>query len=202
MYKRIFKRLLDLIMSIVSVPVLFILVLIIGPVIYFQDRGPIFYTAPRLGKNGTKFMMFKFRSMHLNAPDIRNKDGSTFNSEEDTRVTKVGKFLRKTSLDETPQLLNILKGEMSIVGPRPDLLEHQNLYIGDEKRKLEVKPGLTGYNQAYFRNSVNWKDRLRNDIYYIDHLSFWFDIKILVKTIKTVLKREAVYTIENNDKDI
>lgn len=202
MYKRIFKRLLDLLVSLVALPVLFILVLIIGPVIYFQDRGSIFYTAPRLGKNGTTFMMYKFRSMHLNAPDIRNKDGSTFNSEEDTRVTKVGKFLRKTSLDETPQLLNIIKGEMSIIGPRPDLLEHQKLYIGEEKRKLEIKPGLTGYNQAYFRNSVNWKDRLRNDIYYIDHLSFWFDIKILVKTIKTVLKREAVYTTENNNKDI
>lgn len=202
MYKRIFKRLLDLLVSLVALPVLFILVLIIGPIIYFQDRGPIFYTAQRLGKNGTIFMMYKFRSMHLNAPDIRNKDGSTFNSEKDTRVTKVGKFLRKTSLDETPQLLNIIKGEMSIIGPRPDLLEHQKLYIGEEKRKLEIKPGLTGYNQAYFRNSVNWKDRLRNDIYYIDHLSFWFDIKILVKTIKTVLKREAVYTTENNDKDI
>lgn len=202
MYKRIFKRLLDLLVSLVALPVLFILVLIIGPIIYFQDRGPIFYTALRLGENGTIFMMYKFRSMHLNAPDIRNKDGSTFNSEKDTRVTKVGKFLRKTSLDETPQLLNIIKGEMSIIGPRPDLLEHQKLYIGEEKRKLEIKPGLTGYNQAYFRNSVNWKDRLRNDIYYIDHLSFWFDIKILVKTIKTVLKREAVYTTENNDKDI
>lgn len=202
MYKRIFKRLLDLLVSLVALPVLFILVLIIGPIIYFQDRGPIFYIAPRLGENGTIFMMYKFRSMHLNAPDIRNKDGSTFNSEKDTRVTKVGKFLRKTSLDETPQLLNIIKGEMSIIGPRPDLLEHQKLYIGEEKRKLEIKPGLTGYNQAYFRNSVNWKDRLRNDIYYIDHLSFWFDIKILVKTIKTVLKREAVYTTENNDKDI
>ena len=151
--------------------------IIIGPIIYFQDKGSIFYNAPRLGKDGKIFKMYKFRSMKMNAPDLRNEDGSTFNAEDDPRLTKIGKFIRKTSLDETPQLLNIIKGDMSIIGPRPDLPEHRELYEGNEERKLEIRPGVTGYNQAYFRNTVPWKERIQNDIYYIDHLSWWLDIK-------------------------
>ena len=203
MYKKFFKRVMDLVLAIVALPVWFVILAIVGPTIYFQDKGPFFYNAPRLGKDGKVFTMYKFRSMKVNAPDIRNEDGSTFNSEDDPRLTKIGKFIRKTSLDETPQLLNILKGDMSIIGPRPDLPEHQKLYEGNEQRKLEVRPGVTGYNQAYFRNTVPWKERIQNDIYYIDHLSWWLDVKVFFKTAVSVLKREDVYVTEvsaNNNK--
>lgn len=198
MYKRFFKRLFDLILSIIALPFWFIILVIIGPIIYFQDKGSIFYNAPRLGKGGKVFKMYKFRSMKMNASDIRNEDGSTFNAEDDPRLTRVGKFIRKTSLDETPQLLNIIKGDMSIIGPRPDLPEHRELYEGNEERKLEVRPGVTGFNQAYYRNTVPWKERIQHDIYYIGHLSLLLDIKIFLKTIISVLKREDVYITDNS----
>ena len=183
-------------LSIMALPFWFIILIVIGPIIYFQDRGPIFYNSLRLGKDGKVFKMYKFRSMKINAPDIRNEDGSTFNAEDDPRLTDIGKFIRKTSLDETPQLFNIIKGDMSIIGPRPDLPEHIGLYEGVEARKLEIRPGVTGYNQAYFRNTVPWKERIKNDIYYIDNLNIWFDIKIFFKTALIVIKREAVF-VEN-----
>ncbi|RHW32116.1 sugar transferase [Neobacillus notoginsengisoli] len=198
MYKNFFKRLLDLALAIIALPFWLIILIAIGPIIYFQDKGSIFYNAHRLGKDGKIFKMYKFRSMKLNAPDIRNDDGSTFNSEDDPRLTGVGKFIRKTSLDETPQLINVIKGDMSIIGPRPDLPEHKDLYEGNEGRKLEVKPGVTGFNQAYFRNTVPWKERIQNDIYYIDNLSFWLDLRVLIKTAISVLKREAVFVNEEN----
>lgn len=193
MYKNLLKRVFDLILALIGLPFWMIILVIIGPIIYFQDKGSIFYNAPRLGKNGKIFKMYKLRSMKLNAPDLRNEDGSTFNAEDDPRLTRIGNFIRKTSLDETPQLLNIIKGDMSIIGPRPDLPEHSELYQGNEERKLEVRPGVTGYNQAYFRNTVPWKERIQNDIYYIDRLSWWLDIKIFFKTAKSVLKREDVF---------
>lgn len=200
MYKNYFKRVVDLIIALLALPFWLIILVIIGPIIYFQDKGTIFYNAPRLGKDGRVFKMYKFRSMKMNAPDLRNEDGSTFNAEDDPRLTKIGKFIRKTSLDETPQILNVIKGDMSIIGPRPDLPEHRELYEGNEERKLEVRPGITGYNQAYYRNTVPWKERIKNDIFYIDHLSFWLDIKIFFKTLVSVLKREDVFIPEKNTK--
>lgn len=200
MYKNLLKRVFDLILAIIALPFWLIILVIIGPTIYFQDKGSIFYNAPRLGKNGKIFKMYKLRSMKLNAPDLRNEDGSTFNAEDDPRLTNIGNFIRKTSLDETPQLLNIIKGDMSIIGPRPDLPEHSELYQGNEERKLEVRPGVTGYNQAYFRNTVPWKERIQNDIYYIDRLSWWLDIKIFFKTAKSVLKREDVFVTGKDTK--
>lgn len=197
MYKNFLKRLFDLTLAIMALPFWIIILAIIGPIIYFQDKGSIFYNAPRLGKNGIVFKMYKLRSMKMNAPDMRNEDGSTFNAEDDPRLTKIGKFIRKTSLDETPQLLNIIKGDMSIIGPRPDLPEHRELYEGNEERKLEIRPGVTGFNQAYFRNTVPWKERIQNDIYYIDYLSWWLDINIFFKTAVSVLKREAVFATDN-----
>lgn len=205
MYRNFFKRILDLILAIIALPFWVIILIIVGPMIYFQDQGPIFYNAPRLGKDGNVFTMYKFRSMKLNAYDQRNDDGSTFNAEDDPRLTKIGKFIRKTSLDETPQLLNIIKGDMSIIGPRPDLPEHIKLYEGNEVRKLEVLPGVTGYNQAYFRNTVPWKARIKNDIYYIDNLTFWMDIKVFFKTVIAVSMRKDVFSnlkseIKNGEK--
>lgn len=201
MYKRYFKRCFDFILAIIALPFWLLILLVIGPTIYFQDRGSIFYNAPRLGKDGEVFKMYKLRSMKMNAPDLRNEDGSTFNSEDDPRLTNIGKFIRKTSLDETPQLLNIIKGDMSIIGPRPDLPEHLALYEGNEKRKLEIRPGVTGLNQAYYRNTVPWKERIKNDIYYIDHLTCWLDIKIFFKTAVSVLKREDVFVEQKSDNE-
>ncbi|SDD99079.1 Sugar transferase involved in LPS biosynthesis (colanic, teichoic acid) [Bhargavaea beijingensis] len=200
MYKSVIKRILDIVVAIVALPFFLIVLAVIGALIYLQDKGPIFYNAQRLGRNGKVFKMYKFRSMKVNAPDLRNEDGSTFNAEDDPRLTKIGKFIRKTSLDETPQLLNVLKGDMSIIGPRPDLPEHLKLYEGDESRKLEVRPGLTGYNQAYFRNTIPWKQRIKNDIYYIDHLSFLFDVRIFIRTVFSILKRESVF-IETSEEE-
>lgn len=195
-YRKYGKRLLDIIFGIIGLPFFILIFIFVAPIIYFSDKGSVFYNANRLGKDGKIFKMYKFRSMKMNAPDIRNEDGSTFNSEEDPRLTKVGKFIRKTSLDETPQLLNVIKGDMSFVGPRPDLPEHIKEYLGNEQRKLEVQPGITGYSQAYFRNSVEWKERIKNDIYYIDHIGPLFDVKIIGKTILSVIKNDGVFLQE------
>ena len=193
MYRNFFKRLIDIILCLIALPFFLLIFAVIAPMIYFSDRGSVFYNAPRLGKDGRIFKMYKFRSMKMNAPDIRNADGSTFNSEDDPRLTKVGRFIRKTSLDEVPQLLNVLKGDMSIVGPRPDLPEHKEMYEGDEFRKLEVRPGITGYSQAYVRNTVPWKERLARDVWYVDNVSFVLDVKIIVKTATSVLSRKNIY---------
>jgi undecaprenyl phosphate N,N'-diacetylbacillosamine 1-phosphate transferase len=192
MYKCVMKRTIDIVISLIAFPFWLILMIFISPMIICQDKGPVFYNAPRLGKNGKIFMMHKFRSMKNLAADLRNSDGSTYNSDHDPRVTRIGKYLRRTSLDETPQLLNILKGDMSIIGPRPDLPEHRLLYQGNEARKLDIRPGVTGYNQAYFRNTIPWKERIKNDIYYIDHLSFKLDLVIFFRTVISVIKREKI----------
>lgn len=193
MYKYFFKRLIDLIFATVAMPFWLIIFVIISPIIYFQDKGSIFYNASRLGKDGKIFKMYKFRSMKMCAPDIRNEDGSTFNSENDPRLTRIGKFIRKTSLDETPQLLNIIKGEMSIIGPRPDLPEAINHYQGDERLKISMRPGITGFSQAYYRNSVSAKDKFSNDVYYVENISFLLDLKIIIKTVHVVLKNKNIY---------
>ncbi|EOU1753843.1 sugar transferase [Clostridium perfringens] len=198
MYKKFGKRLVDILLSIPGLILLGILIIPISILIYLEDKGPIFYNGARLGKNGEIFYMYKFRSMKVNAPDIRQADGSTFNSEDDPRLTKVGKFLRKTSLDEAPQVLNVFKGDMSVIGPRPDLPEHKAIYVGNESRKLEIKPGISGYSQAYFRNSIPWKEKIQNDIYYIDNMSFTLDVKIFIKTAFGVLKSEGIFIEQKN----
>jgi lipopolysaccharide/colanic/teichoic acid biosynthesis glycosyltransferase len=173
--------------------------LICGIFIKLEDRGPIFYCGKRLGKDGKVFRMYKLRSMKVNAPDLRNEDGSTYNSDDDPRLTRVGKIIRKTSLDELPQLFNVLKGDMSFIGPRPDLPEHMNYYEGNEVRKLEVLPGISGYNQAYYRNAAEWKQRLQNDVYYVNNISFWLDFKILFKTVEGVILRKGIYVTSQSD---
>ena len=195
MYK-FFKRLFDILIALIGLPFFLLIFIVLAPIIFITDRGPIFYNAPRLGKKGKVFKMYKFRSMKVNAPDIRNADGSTFNGANDPRVTKIGKIMRKTSLDETPQLLNVLFGHMSLVGPRAHLVTKYEGYDKlDENRKkrIEVRPGITGYSQAYYRNSIPAEEKLKNDIYYVEHMSLWFDIKILFKTAASVLKHENIY---------
>lgn len=198
MYKIFFKRLLSLIISLFTLPIFFIAVIILGPIIYLTDRGPVFYNAIRTGKNAKQFKMYKFRSMYVNAPDIRNADGSTFNSDNDSRVTPIGRFMRRTSIDEIPQLLNVLLGDMCFVGPRPTLgtdkkLEDMDLIL---QKRYSVTPGITGYAQAYFRNSICQDEKFKWDCYYADNISFCLDLKILWKTVKTVLKHENVF-VEN-----
>lgn len=197
MYRNFFKRLLDILIALIALPFILLLILIFGPIIYFTDKGPIFYNAKRLGRNGRNFKMYKFRSMKINAPDIRNEDGSTFSSENDPRVTKIGKFLRKTSIDETPQLLNVLKGDMSIVGPRPNLAaspEHIAQFDEFQKKRMNVRPGLTGYTQAFYRNSIPQAEKFVKDAYYIDNISFILDCKIIMQTILSVLKQKNINT--------
>lgn len=193
-YRTYIKRLLDIVLSLIGLPVLLLILLVCGPLIWLEDHGPVFYNAERLGRNGKKFKMYKLRSMRVNAMDIRNQDGTTYNAENDPRVTKIGRILRKTSLDEMPQLLNVLKGDMSLIGPRPDLPDMlDTLYTPEYMLRLEVRPGVTGYSQAYFRNSVDLDHRFAQDLYYVEHIAFWLDVKIFFKTAAVVLKRESVY---------
>lgn len=137
--------------------------------------------------------MIKFRSMKVNAPDIRLEDGSTYNSDNDERVTKIGKIIRKTSIDEIPQALNILKGDMAFIGPRPDSAMWLNNYTEEERTILSVRPGITGYNQAINRNAVGTKEKLLNDIIYVEKMSFLFDLKIFCMTVKSVLLSKNIY---------
>ena len=192
MYRYFFKPLCDFLIGLSALPFVLLLMLILAPFYFFMDRGPILYSGKRLGLNGKLFPMHKFRSMKVNAPDIRIEDGSTYNGDDDPRVTKLGKFLRKTSIDEIPQFLNLLTGQMSLIGPRPDLPDDLERYTDDEKNILKVKPGITGYNQAVYRNSVDAKTKLSNDLYYVENLSFILDVKIVFWTIESVLKSQNI----------
>ena len=199
MYANVFKRVFDIIIALIAMPFLGILLLIVGPMIYFEDKGPIFYNAPRVGKNGVEFKMYKLRSMKVNAPDLVMADGSTYNGEDDPRLTKVGSWLRKTSMDEMPQFINVLIGDMSVIGPRPDLKRETELYEGNEGDKLLVRPGITGYAAVYGRNSIPWKERLKLDVYYVEHLSFMLDAKVFFKTFSTIFKQEGIYVEQQSD---
>lgn len=194
MYIKYIKRIIDLIISICVFPFFIILFIIIAPIIFFEDRGSVFYRAKRRGMNGCVYEMYKFRSMKMNAPDIRNADNSTYNSPDDPRITKIGKVLRKTSIDEIPQILNVLKGDMSIIGPRPTTTD-KPLELYDEKRlvRLRVRPGITGYTQAYYRNSITQEEKFEFDAQYASEVSFILDTKIFFRTIYTVLAGKNIY---------
>lgn len=189
---RFIKRSFDIVASAILLIPIGVVIGISGIVIKAEDKGPIFYMADRTGRFGKIFKMYKLRSMKVNAPDIRLADGSTYNGEDDPRVTKFGRFARKTSIDELPQVLNILKGDMTFIGPRPDTPMYLDKYTDEERIILTVRPGITGYNQAVNRNSVLTKEKLENDIYYVKHLSLWFDIKIVFMTIATVLLHKNI----------
>lgn len=182
-----------------ALPFLLLIFIIIAPIIYFTDKGPVFYNANRMGKNGKRFTMYKLRSMKINAPDLRNPDGSTYNSEDDPRVTSIGKFIRKTSIDELPQILNVLKGDMSFVGPRPTLYNNDyNNFEEQRKKRYQARPGITGYTQAYYRNSIGQEEKFKYDRWYVDNISFKLDIKVLIKTFVSVVKKENIYITPNN----
>lgn len=198
MYKRVIKPLFDFIGALLLLPVVLLVVVVFAPAIWLTDRGPVFYTASRIGLHCRPFTMFKLRSMYREAPDVRNADGSTFNAADDPRVTHVGRLLRKTSLDELPQLLNVLLGHMSFIGPRPTVsnvaIDYDALH-GDEQHRYDVKPGITGYAQAYFRNSIHQREKFHWDAFYASHVSFLLDAKILLKTFTTVIGEKNI----NND---
>ena len=200
MYQHFFKRLFDIIGSIVLLPFVLLEIVIMAPFIWLTDKGPVFYNATRAGKNYKPYKMFKLRSMYVNSPDLKNPDGSTYNSDDDPRVTPIGRIMRKTSLDEFPQMHNVLFGHMSFVGPRPKLWkEGKQLEEMDENRRksFSVKPGVTGYAQAYYRNSITQDEKFKWDAYYADHLTLWMDVKILFQTFWSVIARKNVNTVQS-----
>jgi lipopolysaccharide/colanic/teichoic acid biosynthesis glycosyltransferase len=174
------------------------MLIVVASVIYFADKGPVFYNAYRMGKNGKRFTMYKIRSMKVHAPELLNADGSAFNSENDPRVTKIGRFIRKTSIDELPQLINVFNGDMSIVGPRPTLYSNKYLMFDEQtKKRFNVRPGITGYTQAYFRNSISQEEKFKHDAWYVDNISFFLDVKVVLKTFLSVVKSENIYITSN-----
>lgn len=203
MYKYLFKRIIDILIGLLALPFVLLVIVIFGPIIYLTDKGPVFYNANRAGKDYKPFKMYKLRSMYVNSPDLKNPDGSTFNSDNDPRVTPIGRFLRKTSLDEFPQFLNILLGDISFVGPRPKLYLPEKYPDGLPeymKKSFMVKPGVTGYAQAFFRNSITNEEKFKWDGYYAENISFMMDMKIILKTVKSVLFRENINTEQSYKK--
>lgn len=203
MYQHFFKRLFDIIGSLIILPFVLLEIIFLAPIIWLTDKGPVFYNATRAGKGYKPFKMFKLRSMYVNSPDLKNPDGSTYNSDDDPRVTPIGRIMRKTSLDEFPQFLNILLGDMSFVGPRPKLYSKGRLDNEKDEniiKSFTVKPGVTGYAQAYFRNSITQDEKFKWDAYYADHVTLWMDIKILFQTVWSVIAHKNINTEQSYNK--
>ena len=197
---RILKRSFDIIASVIGLIALSPIFLAVAIAIKWDDGGPVFYDQVRVGKNGRKFKMYKFRSMRVNAENEMEKlqehsevDGAMFKMKNDPRVTRVGKFIRKTSIDEFPQLLNVLLGQMSIVGPRPPLPREVADYTQYDKQRLYVKPGCTGLWQVTARNSVGFQEMVNIDLDYIQRRSIWLDLKIIFKTVKVIFVPNEAY---------
>lgn len=187
MYKNFIKRFLDFIISSVAFLTLSPIILILMLFLKFANDGAgIFFFQQRPGKGGRIFKVVKFKTMN----DKKDANGNLL--PDANRITKVGKFVRSTSLDELPQLINVIKGDMSLVGPRPLLVKYLPLYNDFQSRRHEVRPGITGWAQVNGRNSISWNEKFKLDIYYVDHLSFLFDIKILLLTVKKVFMRSGI----------
>lgn len=193
---RFAKRTLDILLSLIGLILCFLPMLLIALLIRLESPGPAIYLHHRVGKNGKPLPLVKFRSMYRNADDMianftpeqKAEWEANFKLDYDPRITKIGHFLRRTSLDELPQLLNIFRGELSLVGPRP-IVEKELEKYGDQKDKfLSVTPGLTGYWQAYARSSCTYEERIEMELHYVDNAHFWWDIKILFATIGAVLR--------------
>ncbi len=186
----ILKRIIDVVVSGIGLIILFPIFVVIGILIKLDSKGPVFFAQERVGKDGKIFRAYKLRTMVDNAEKI----GLRYEiAKDDSRITRVGKHLR-WGIDELPQLINVFKGEMSMVGPRPALPHQVEKYSKQERRRLEVKPGITGWALVNGRNILSWPERIKLDIWYIDHWSLWLDLKILFKTIWVVIfKREGIY---------
>ena len=186
MYKSFFKPLFDFIFSLLGLMLLSPLFIIVTVGLYFANNGKPFFFQLRPGINGKIFRIIKFKTMN----DKKDLEGNLLSDGE--RLTKIGKFVRKTSLDEIPQLLNVLKGDMSIIGPRPLLPEYLPLYNESQRQRHEVKPGITGWAQVNGRNAISWQQKFELDVLYVDNISFWLDLKIVFLTIKKVIIREGI----------
>ena len=199
MYRKFGKRFFDIVISTIGLIVLSPVFLILAIIVKVDSKGPIFFAHTRIGKNGKKFKMYKFRTMYENAQDMikdftpeqMKEYKENFKLENDPRITKIGKILRKTSLDELPQIINILKGELSIIGPRPIIEPELEKYEENKEKFLSLTPGLTGYWQANGRSNTTYEERMQMELYYVDNMSFKLDIKIFFKTILSVIKREG-----------
>lgn len=186
MYKLFFKRFFDLLTAVPAFIVLSPVFIILCIILAFANKGTPFFTQARPGRNERIFKVLKFKTMN----DRRDKAGNLLPDAE--RLTSVGKFVRKTSLDEIPQLLNVIKGDMSLVGPRPLLISYLPLYNNTQKRRHEVTPGITGWAQVNGRNAISWTEKFNYDVWYVDHLSFLLDLRILLLTVKKVVKSEGI----------
>ena len=194
MYAKYIKRVLDLILSLLALIILMPLMIIIAILIKIDSKGPVFFLQERLGKDGKVFKIIKFRTMVVNAENIG--DGLKVKSENDNRITKVGKILRKTSLDELPQFVNVFKGDMSIIGPRPPVTYHPHKYeeyTEEQKNRFNLRPGITGLAQVKVRNSVSWDERIKIDLLYVEKVTFFSDIKIVILTFISVFNKKGIY---------
>lgn len=198
------KRIIDIIGSIIGILILIptTLIIYLARKVLKEDKGPLFYEQLRYGKNGKVFRLYKFRSMCIGADkklkeylenndEAREKFEKTHKLQNDSRITKIGNFLRKSSLDELPQMINILKGDMSFVGPRPVVEKEVEEYGTNKDKFLSVRPGLTGYWQVNGRSNTTYEERMKMELYYVDNCSLWLDIKIFFKTFITVFKKEG-----------
>lgn len=187
MYAHFLKRLIDFTIVFIVLLIIWPILLVITIWLHFANKGAgAFFTQERIGKNGQCFKVIKYKTM----TDERDIYGKLLPDSD--RLTKVGKFIRSTSIDELPQLLNVLKGDMSLIGPRPLLPRYLPYYTEEESHRHDVRPGITGWAQCHGRNSITWDDKLAMDVWYVNHISFEVDIKIILKTIVSVLKRESV----------
>jgi lipopolysaccharide/colanic/teichoic acid biosynthesis glycosyltransferase len=193
MYQKYCKRALDVLFALLLLPLVLFIIAICGFFIWLEDHGSIFYCSERLGRNQKIFYMRKLRSMKINAADLRREDCSAICSANDKRLTKTGEFLRRTSIDELPQIFNVLAGEMSFIGPRPDLPEALNCYTAEELGKLRVRPGISGLSQVLYRNSISQKQKFELDLYYTEHISFKMDVRIFVATLLRVFGQTDIY---------
>ena len=188
LYRKVIKRILDFVLSLSGILLLLLPMAVIALLVRIKLGTPVIFGQERPGKDRRIFRMYKFRSM----TDERGPDGELLPDAD--RLTPFGKKLRALSLDELPELFNVLKGDMSLVGPRPFLKKYLPLYNEEQNRRHEVRPGMTGLAQTKGRNLVDWQERFRYDVYYVDHVSFMLDFRIVLKTIATVMKREGIHS--------
>lgn len=186
MYRFIGKRFLDLILVIPALILLAPVLATVALLVWLKMGSPVIFRQQRPGLRGRPFMMYKFRTM----TNARDAEGNLLPNEQ--RLTRFGKFLRSTSLDELPELINVLRGEMSLVGPRPLLMSYLERYTPEQMRRHEAKPGITGWAQINGRNAVTWDERFKNDVWYVDNLSLWLDLMIILVTIEKVWQREGI----------
>jgi len=190
LYRKYLKRFFDFILSLLLLIFTSPLIIIISIILYITNKGEIFFIQPRPGKNEKIFFIIKFKTMN----EKKNENSELL--PDDERITRIGKIIRKTSIDELPQLINVLKGDLSLVGPRPLLVDYLPLYNDFQKRRHEVKPGITGWAQINGRNAITWDEKFKLDVYYVENISLNLDLKILLGTLISVLKRSDIYNME------